>query len=59
FGIDDQEPVVAFDADSPADFLDLAMELRESQASAYTQRDTLTFACVATDLRSALDAIAC
>jgi len=40
FGLDDQEFVVAFESDSPSDFLDLVQELRESQGSMYTLRDT-------------------
>lgn len=47
FGLDDQEFVVAFETDEPADFLDLVMELRESGASAYTLRDTPIFTCIA------------
>lgn len=47
FGLDDQEFVVAFETDSPQDFLDLVMELRESVASSYTLRDTPTFTCIA------------
>lgn len=50
FGLDDQEFVVAFETDAPADFLDLVMELRSSQASAYTLRDTPAFTCIAADL---------
>ncbi len=46
FGLDDQEFVVAFETDKPADFLDLVMELRESAASKYTLRDTPTFTCI-------------
>lgn len=46
FGLDDQEFVVAFETDSPSDFLDLVMELRESQASKFTLKDTPIFACV-------------
>ena len=46
FGLDDQEFVVAFETDKPQDFLDLVMELRESQASRYTLRDTPTFTCI-------------
>lgn len=46
FGLDDQEFVVAFETNSPADFLDLVMELRESEASKYTLRDTPTFTCI-------------
>ncbi len=40
FGIDDQDFVVAFEGDYPEDFLDLVMELRETDSSKYTQRDT-------------------
>jgi chlorite dismutase len=46
FGLDDQEFVVAFECDEPAAFLDLVMELRESQASRYTERETPIFTCV-------------
>src|SRR5207245_129015 len=46
YGLDDQEFIVAFEGDNPGDFLDLVMELRESQASGYTLRDTPTFTCV-------------
>ena len=47
FGLDDQEFVVAFETDAPQDFLDLVMELRESQGSKFTLRDTPIFTCVA------------
>jgi len=57
FGLDDQEFVVAFETDEPADFLDLVMELRETRASAYTLRDTPIFTCIAAGLREALDAL--
>lgn len=40
FGLDDQDFIVAFESDKPADFLDLVMELRETKSSLYTQRDT-------------------
>ena len=40
FGLDDQDFVVAFEGDSPEDFLDLVMELRETEGSRYTVRDT-------------------
>ena len=46
FGLDDQDFVVAFETDAPADFLDLVMKLRETEASKYTQRDTPIFTCV-------------
>src|SRR5438552_4172031 len=46
FGLDDQDFVVAFETDEPADFLDLVMELRETESSVYTVRDTPIFTCV-------------
>jgi chlorite dismutase len=45
FGLDDQEFVVAFETDNPADFLDLVQELRETKASSFTLRDTPMFTC--------------
>ncbi|MGH7548238.1 MAG: chlorite dismutase family protein [Gemmatimonadales bacterium] len=57
FGLDDQEFVVAFEGDTPADFLDLVMELRESKASSYTLRDTPTFTCVQMALCDMLDTL--
>lgn len=55
YGIDDQEFVVSFETDSPSDFLDLVMELRDSRSSAYTLRDTPTFTCVRMPLAQALE----
>lgn len=40
FGMDDQDFVVAFDTDSPRDFVSLVMKLRETESSKYTLRDT-------------------
>jgi chlorite dismutase len=40
FGLDDQDFVVAFEGDYPEDFLDLVMDLRETDGSKYTVRDT-------------------
>jgi Uncharacterized conserved protein len=57
FGLDDQEFVVSFETDEPADFLDLVMELREAKSSLYTLRDTPTFTCISMSLRETLDAI--
>ncbi len=57
FGLDDHEFVVAFESDYPADFLDLVMDLRETQASLYTVRDTPIFTCLAMPLRQALDCL--
>lgn len=57
FGLDDQEFVVAFEGDEPADFLDLVQRLRTTEASAYTKRDTPTFTCVGMSVQHALDAL--
>jgi chlorite dismutase len=57
FGLDDQEFVVAFETDSVSDFLDLVQELRETEASQYTLRDTPMFSCVAQPLNELLEAI--
>ncbi len=57
FGLDDQEFVVAFETDAPEDFLELVMELRESQASAYTERDTPIFTCQRMEIPALLDAL--
>ncbi len=54
FGLDDQEFVVAFETDTPADFLDLVMELRETEGSRYTLRDTPIFTCVKKPLETIL-----
>jgi chlorite dismutase len=51
FGLDDQEFVVAFETESPGDFLDLVQELRESEGSRYTERDTPIFTAVQTPIR--------
>jgi chlorite dismutase len=57
FGLDDQEFVVAFETDEPADFLDLVQRLRTTEASRYTLRDTPTFTCVAASVERALGAL--
>lgn len=57
FGLDDQEFVVAFETDNPADFLDLVQELRETKASSYTLRDTPMFTCRQRPLLECLDAL--
>lgn len=57
YGLDDQEFVLAFESDDPADFLDLVMELRESKASAYTLQDTPIFTCIQMSLWDALDSL--
>jgi chlorite dismutase len=57
FGLDDQEFVVAFETDFPADFLDLVQELRETKASSYTLRDTPMFTCRQRGLGECLEAL--
>ena len=46
FGLDDQDFVVAFETDEPGDFLDLVQDMRETESSLYTQRDTPLITCV-------------
>jgi len=55
FGLDDQEFVVAFESDKPEHFVDLVMELRHSEATSFTVRDTPTFTCVHRELKEVLD----
>jgi chlorite dismutase len=55
FGLDDQDFVVAFETDEPKDFLDLVMELRETESSKFTQRDTPIFTCVQMPMEKILE----
>jgi chlorite dismutase len=57
FGLDDQEWVVAFESNRPGDFVDLVMQLRETESSKYTLRDTPIFTCVRGDMRHVLDTL--
>jgi chlorite dismutase len=57
FGLDDQEFVVAFEGDDPGQFLDLVQELRPTESSAFTERETPIFTCVAMSVGKSLDAI--
>jgi len=57
FGLDDQEFVVAFETDEPRDFMDLVQQLRTTESSRYTLRDTPTFTCIATSVERALAAL--
>jgi chlorite dismutase/DNA-binding Lrp family transcriptional regulator/nitrite reductase/ring-hydroxylating ferredoxin subunit len=57
YGLDDQEFVVAFETDVPSRFLDLVQELRDTQASNYTLRDTPLLPCIATSARGMLDTL--
>ena len=57
FGIDDYEFILSFEAESPEKFQDLMMELRESEASSYTELDTPIFTCRRRDLREILESL--
>ena len=57
YGLDDQEFVLAFETDSPSDFLDLVMELRDTESSSYTLRDTPIFTCINSDLKDIIDSL--
>lgn len=55
FGLDDMEFILSFEADRPAEFLDLVNDLRPTEASRYTLLETPIFTCVRTSARRALD----
>jgi chlorite dismutase len=57
FGLDDQEFVVAFETDHVTDFLDLVQEMRESEASTHTVRDTPSFTCIRCEPEAMLAAL--
>jgi chlorite dismutase len=57
FGLDDQEFVVSFEGDEPDEFLELVQELRSTESSAYTLRDTPIFTCVSMSAARAVDAL--
>jgi chlorite dismutase len=57
FGLDDQEFVVAFETDEPADFLDLVQRLRTTESSAFTKRDTPTFTCISASVERVLNSL--
>jgi chlorite dismutase len=57
FGIDDNEFVVAFEAPDPRDFLALVADLRETESSSYTERETPIFVGAAMGIGDALDLI--
>ena len=54
FGLDDQEFVLAFETDKPADFSELVMELRSSEASRYTALEVPLFTCISMDTEEIL-----
>jgi chlorite dismutase len=58
FGLDDQDFVVAFEADKPEEFLDLVQELRETESSKYTLRDTPMYTSRRAPIEEILDSLA-
>jgi chlorite dismutase len=57
FGLDDQDFVVAFEGDDPKEFVTLLMQLRETEASRYTVRDTPQHTCARRPLEEILTAL--
>ena len=57
FGFSEQEFIVSFETDEPKDFLALAEELSQTQASKFTLRGTPIFTCRQKSLMECLDAI--
>jgi chlorite dismutase len=55
FGLDDPEFLLAFEGDSPAEFLDLVQALRPTVASRFTALETPIFTCLAVPPRRMLD----
>jgi len=55
FGLDDPEFILAFEADSPAEFLDLVRALRPTEASRYTLLETPIFTCLAVPPRRMIE----
>ncbi len=58
FGLDDQDFVVAFEAEKPEEFLDLVQELRETESSKFTVRDTPMYTCRRATIEEILDSLA-
>ena len=57
FGLDDQDFVVAFESDTADEFLDLVQELRETESSKYTVRDTPMFTCRRSTIEEILETL--
>ena len=58
FGLDDQDFVVAFEAEKPEEFLDLVQDLRETESSKYTVRDTPMYTCKRATIEEIADSLA-
>lgn len=57
FGLDDQDFVVAFEAEKPEEFLDLVQDLRETESSKYTVRDTPMYTCRRSTIEEILESL--
>ena len=57
FGLDDQEFVVAFESDSPEDFLDLVLDLREAESRPFTLRDVPIFTCIRMPIEEVMESL--
>jgi chlorite dismutase len=57
FGLDDQDFVVAFESDTADEFLDLVQELRETESSKFTVRDTPMYTCRRSTIAEIMDSI--
>jgi len=57
FGLDDQDFVVAFESDAADEFLDLVQDLRETESSKFTVRDTPMYTCRRASIEEVLESI--
>jgi chlorite dismutase len=57
-GLDDQEFMVAYEAEDLAEFQSLVLDLRSTDGRAYTDSDTPIYTCVHRPLREALEILA-
>ncbi|HEX8368857.1 MAG TPA: chlorite dismutase family protein [Pyrinomonadaceae bacterium] len=57
FGFSEPEFIISFETDEPKDFLSLAEELRQTQASRFTLRGTPIYTCRQRSLTECLDAL--
>lgn len=57
FGFSEQEFIIGFETDEPKDFLALAEEMTQTQASKFTMRGTPIYTCRQRPLAECLDAI--
>lgn len=57
YGLDDQEFVVAFEGDSPGQFLALVKDLRGSESTSFTEFDTPMFTCRRMEIGELIDQV--